>query len=83
MKRGSWGIGGKASQQASSVGTYRCTACENEKTLLQVLFMGQEMWIMEGRSVEKGVEKGLKRVKKDYEKRIQIIIDIYNFLIEK
>ena len=41
------------------------------------------MWIMEGRSVEKGVEKGLKRVKKDYEKRIQIIIDIYNFLIEK
>lgn len=31
VKRGSWGIGGKASQQARSVGTYRCTACENEK----------------------------------------------------
>ena len=34
VKRGSWGIGGKASQQARSVDDNRGTACENEKTLL-------------------------------------------------
>ncbi len=34
MKRGSWGIGGKASQQARSVDDNRGTACENEKTIV-------------------------------------------------
>jgi len=34
VKRGSWGIGGKASQQARSVDDNRGTACENEKNIL-------------------------------------------------